>query len=180
MKILIAILGLALLAAIIAIITSNTDTSGWKCTENGCEYGTDGDYATQQKCMDVCNNEVKKMIKEKLQIEKEDEESEDDEEIKNWACTSDYKCIRAEEGKFTSKENCEELCIKPESDNVYMPYYYPQSLYYYNMPYRYRPYRHRPIRRRPIRPTPSPIRPRAIRPINTTPIRRGTRSFRIR
>ncbi len=200
-QITILLLGLALIAVISLLAISNKDTNGWKCTEDGCVYGTDGDYTTQQKCLDVCNVELSNMIKEQMKItdynkedkEDEEEDEEDEEEINNWACTSDYNCIRAKEGKFTSKENCEDLCNKPETEtavyNPYNPYYYyyPQTLqrpypyYYRNSPrYRRRIYprhhrHHRPAPIRPVRTTPT------VRPARTAPpVRPAKKSFRIR
>ena len=93
--ILITVLTLALIGVITLLVMSNRDSNGWKCTENGCVYGTDGDYETQKKCLDVCNGELTTMIKERMKITSDDEGEEEEEEINNWACTSDYKCIRA-------------------------------------------------------------------------------------
>lgn len=95
---------------------------GWKCTEGHCEQVIlGGEYSSKEKCKEVCEKKPQKTVTFRESIS----------EVPNYACTSDYRCIEADNGDYTSKEACEKNCQAPT-------YYYPQTLYY-RRPYYYGP-----------------------------------------
>lgn len=79
----------------------------WKCTETGCEQHITGKYKNEAECNKKCKENDDSVIEDK--------------DTTAWACTSDYECIPAKEGKYVSKQACQELCSQPQ-------YYYPQTL----------------------------------------------------
>lgn len=113
----------------------------WKCTETGCEQHITGKYKSEAECNKKCKENNDTLV--------EDEDTEEDnDEMTAWDCTLDYECIPAKEGKFVSKQACQELCVQPQPQ--YTQYYYPQTLipWYLNRRPRYWSYRRfgRPIR----------------------------------
>lgn len=111
MGVIIAIVLLAL-----GFLVYNNMRRKWRCTESGCEQVFGGDYSTHEKCVSACAK--KKSLKT---VTFADQEA-------AYACTSEYKCIEADEGDYSSMEACEKNCQKPTT--YYAPSYYPQSLYY--------------------------------------------------
>lgn len=120
------ICGIVLLVIILAVafyFIWYSANQGWKCTENGCEQVLNGKFQSKEICHNNCPGNLETYEDEG---EAEDYENDDD-EYDSWACTSEYKCVAAEGGDFTSKEACEKNCKQPVT--YYYPYYYPQSLY---------------------------------------------------
>jgi hypothetical protein len=115
---------------------------GWKCSEGSCTFVLNGEYKNEEECKSKCKEEESVLLAS----------LKDNQSNMNYACTSDYKCIQADQGNYTSKQNCQVGCNKPQQTTYSYPYnysypyssFYPQSLYY-NRP-RYNNFRSRGIR----------------------------------
>ena len=120
------ILAIILIVGIIAFVIYQNKKK-WKCTEKSCERVIGGDYDTREKCLQKCSE--KKVVKQVTFSEPLVKPN------PNYACTSDYRCIEAENGDFSNLQACRSNCKQPQPSTsyypVYYPAYYPQSLSYY-------------------------------------------------
>ena len=88
--------------------------SGWNCTEKGCNYDIDGEYTTKSHCIKECKLETDDDVS--------DDGSDDNEEFNKWSCTSNYQCVKSNQG-WGSQIECKNNCLPTYN-------YIPQTLYY--------------------------------------------------
>jgi hypothetical protein len=114
--------------------------SGWNCTEKGCNYDIDGEYTTKSHCMKECKLETDDDVSDDVTDDVTDDGSDDNEEFNKWSCTSNYQCVKSNQG-WDSQIECKNNCLPTYN-------YVPQTLYYQRRPLYQGPRWFSPRRRR--------------------------------